>query len=340
MVAGMLGCLEDRNPRKVKLVLALPLVAFLFLNYAWRVFPIIRSDDWTNSWGIISGMGNAACWMGMVLFGTISLIRYSPSFSVRLAPCLFLFHLVSLAIYGLHSAGLWKFWAYTDKPLGFLASHTAWLGWAAMSIPILWTWGTLKFKGWPVGRLLAVLPALLILTAYNSYIAVTALMMGFLWAAIKTRRPWVITGTLIASLSILVLFAQRYEASYFLYLVKLRLYTWLIGLKAILFNPFGLGWTPHAFEQFLGAHSTRQVIPHFASDLIKGIAENGWLAIPCVGWIAYKTKEIGTDALSISLLIACSFGLIQRSLSVSYFGILAWAIWVLWMIDQKEAQSV
>ena len=325
LVAGVLGCLEERNPRKVILPVAVPLLALLFFNFSVKVLPSMKASEWVENWGVVSSLGNSACWTGMILFGTISVLRYSPSIKQWIAPFLFAFHSSSLIAWYLNVLGVWKFWKYSEIPLGFLASHTAWLGWAALSIPILWSW-----RRW------AIIPPLCVFMIYNSYIAVTAFLLALIWASIKTRKlGWILAALSITAL-ILFLSSKRYETSNFVYLVKVRLYTWWVGIKAIMAYPFGLGTEPNAFQKFLLQNSNRQIIPHFASDLIMGVAENGWASIPIVGWVVSKTRLLSTDSFSISLLVAACFAVIQRSMSVSYFGILAWVIWLAWMVDRKE----
>ena len=328
LAAGVLSCLESGFPRRrAALVLSAPLLLLLFLNFAWKVFPTMKRDDWVEGWGVISSLGSSACWASMVIFGTISALRYSPSFKKMLAPTLFVFHSLSFLVYLLDRTGIWKFWKYSEIPVG-LISHTAWLGLAVISLPILWEW-----RKW------AIVPALAALFVYNSFIAVSALSLGLMWSAVKSGDRMRIAITLSGVFAVLAISFLRYSPDYFLSLVLLRLRTWEIAALATVQHPFGLGWNPFAFESFIKQNNLfgSPIIPHYASDVLKVTAENGWITIPFLAWIGVKAhRHLKPDGIGTALTIAICLALIQRSMSIPYLGIFAWAIWLLWNIDRLE----
>lgn len=321
--AGALACAERNPPRCIRLVIAPAFPALLAFQYLIQVVPKVSAHGWFESFGVVSSYGAASCWGVVVLFGTISILRYSPNPRKWLAPFLFWFHSVNLIVFVLHNLHIWSFWKYSENPGGLFPRSGLWAAWGLISLPILLKWDRRS-----------AIPAILAITLARSITCVWLTAFYFIWRFRKS--PLAMTGILVlASLFCAVTTPD------FLGLVHLRINTWFLCFRMALDMPFGIGYDPMAFEAWMRGHATVSVIPHAASDILGIILKHGLIAVLAVVWGAYyAVNRLNSDnPIGLALIACIGLAVFQKSLSYAHVGILAWVILLTWIISEYEDKS-
>lgn len=327
--AGALSFLEPFPKRSSRFPLFSLLILGIALRYLADILPTLIYTEWTSAWGTIAAFGSGACWLAVVLFGTVSVVRNSPSISIWLPKALFGFISSAVLLVILHELKIYSFWKIAENPGGFLPTSHILADICALSVPILISW-----QWW------AVLPALLGIILAKSLTAMVGLLAGMVWLAYKDfkgNRNVIRFGLYFVFISAAG-FMARTSLQSFYQLLSLRFYTWLAATLAILRNPLGIGMDSISYYENVVNKTHFRILPHSASDVLNTLLYSGWIGFPILGYLLYRGfKHLGSDARSASIVITFAMCCFARTVGFPQVALVAWVVWIAWKIENSHS---
>lgn len=327
-LAASVSFLETIPRRTVKFPFFSLVVVALAIRYLSDVLPQLIYTDWTAAWGMVAAFGSGACWVAIVLFGTASIVRNSPSPGRWLAPVLFIFQIVSLLLIHLHEWGIYSFWRISDNPGGFLPTAHIYADISALSVPILFSWAW-----W------AAIPAFFGILISKSMTAMIGLLAGAAWLSWKgwneNKRVVLSMVSFVAFSCVAFLIQTPFHM--FVNLILLRVRTWVAAAMAIVRNPLGIGMDALAYSREVLEKTNLHVLPHSASDALNTLLYTGWIGFLILAYLVYRgLRDLGSDPKSVSLVITFAMCCFARVLGFPQVALIAWVVWMAWRIDDAN----
>ena len=329
IAAGAIGTFSGHR-RNCRLDLIGVVIAVVGLRQLLLYFPQVVWVEWTQAWETVATFSSVFCWLSVIAWGTVTIVRQGVRIRPWIAPALFGLLCVNLAAAMLQKYGVWTRWSWHETTGGLFMNATTWAAWSAISIPLLLGW-----RKW------AVLPALAGILLSASASAWAALGAAFI---LSRRKLWVLA--IIPAVIAVVLLQERSDLASTN--ASIRVTTWSAVSTAIVLNPEGIGWGFGSYQRALAPivegrtgmwdePGKNIVLPHPASDVLLVVLRLGWVVIPVLAFLAFWfSRRLGRDPLSTSIAVAFILACIQTSLSIPQVGFLAWVLLCGWFIERSE----
>ena len=325
-LAAGLSFLEERPRRSARFPIFLILISLVGVRYLCDIVPTLIFTPWTSAWGTLAVFGSGACWLTIVLFGTVSVVRNSPPIDRLLPKALFGFILSCLALVYLHEEKIYSFWKISENPGGFLPTIHIFADICTISLPILFSWAW-----W------ACIPALVGIVVGKSITAVVGILAGIAWLVWKSENRRILGLGLAYAAIASFLFMARTSWWTFYQLITLRVRTWFVVLLTIYHHPIGIGMDPMSYDREVFAKTAVHILPHSASDALNTVLYGGWITIPIFGYLSYQgLVYLENDPESVSIVMMAAMACFAKVLGFPQVALVGWVIWMSWKIKDSE----